>query len=212
MKTKIYIIAFLFVFTLISCKKENTFSEYKYADKPLDLPCENLNSKLYNEALYSFEDDISNFYNKNKNSSLLRSYSQFIRAALYNRAKYEDIVSEHTFKVFEALKNDKDLWNLSNTTSHLNYNGALMDCISKNIKDKDLKTTLNSLLTTNSMSPDLFGAPLVSSYSLALSDKALASYVAFDLYYAKLFDIDFSKVNFDKPANTVDFNKVPPKK
>lgn len=203
MKTKIYMTTFLLVVTLVSCKKENTLSEYKYADKPMALPCDSLNSKLYNEALYSFEDDILNFYGKDK-KSLLTSYSRFLRVAIYSRVKYQDIVSEHTLKVFEVLKNDNDLWNLNSTTSHLNYNSKLMDCISKNIKDKDLKTTLNALLTTNSMSPKLFGAPVLASYSLALSDKALASYIAFDLYYAKLFDIDLTQVGKEKPK--VDFN------
>jgi hypothetical protein len=203
MKTKIYITTFLLVFTLISCKKENTLSEYKYADKPMVLPCDNLNSKLYNEALYSFEDDILNFYGKDK-KNLLSSYSQFLRFAIYGRVKYQDIVSEHTLKVFDALKNDTDLWDLNSAKSHLNYSSKLMDCISKNIKNKDLKTTLNALLTTNSMSPELYGAPVLASYSLALNDKALASYVAFDMYYAKLFDVDLTQVGKEKPK--VDFN------
>lgn len=203
MKTKIYITTFLLVFTLVSCKKENTLSEYKYADKPMALPCDNLNSKLYNEALYSFEDDILNFYGKDK-KNLRTSYSFFLRSAIYSRVKYQDIVSEHTLKVFEALKNDTDLWGLNNAKSHLNYNSKLMDCISKNIKNKDLKTTLNALLTTNSMSPELYGAPVLASYSLALNDKALASYIAFDLYYAKLFDVDLTQVGKEKPK--VDFN------
>ena len=33
--------------------------------------------------------------------------------------------------------------------------------------------------------------------------------MAFDLYYAKFFDIDFSKINFDRPETPVDFNNVP---
>ena len=199
MKTNLYITAFLLVVTLVSCKKENSFTDYKYADKPLALPCNDINSKLYNEALYSFEDDILNFYDKDKKSSLLRVYSQFIREAVYNRAKYQNMVSEHTLKVFEALKQDNDLWNPNNPVSKLNYNSKLMDCISKNIKDNDLKTTLNALLTTNSMTPELYGAPVLSNYRLAMSDKALASYIAFDLYYAKLFNVDLTQVEKTKP-------------
>ena len=79
-----------------------------------------------------------------------------------------------------------------------------MHCISQNIANPDLKTTFNALLSTNSMSPRLFGAPLVSSYSLALNDKYLAAYVAFDLFYAKLFDVDFTQPLSKKPK--VDFN------
>ena len=79
-----------------------------------------------------------------------------------------------------------------------------MDCIAQNITNPDLKTTLNALLSTNSMNPKLFGAPLSTNYSLTLSDKYLAAYVAFDLFYAKLFDVDFSKV--EKEKQKVDFN------
>ena len=206
MKPKFYLITLFFIASLSSCKKESTFTDFKFSDKPATFACENLNSKLYNEALYSFENDIMDFYGKGQ-KNLVSPYSQFIRLAVYGRANYRDIVSDHTLKVFEALKNDSDLWDLNNPKSHLNYNGALMDCISKNITDKDLKTTLNALLSTNSMSPSLFGAPLTSKYGLVLSDKYLASYVAFDLFYAKLFDVDFTLPKKEKPK--VDFNRPP---
>ncbi len=192
MKTKFYLILVICVVALTSCKKENTLEEYKFTDKPVALSCDNLNVKLYNEALYSFEDDISNFYSVDK-KSLLRSYSQFMNASRFNRVDFKKIVSEHTLKVFEALKNDKDLWSLNNTSGHFNYKSPLMDCISKNIDSDDLKTTLNALLTTNSMSAKLFTPSILSNSGLVLKDKVLATYVAFDLYYANLFYIDFSE-------------------
>lgn len=204
----------LFVITLaislISCKKENTLSEYKYADKGLVLSCENVNSKLYSEALFAFENDILNFYGKNNpNASLIQAYGQFIRNAIYGRIKYEDIVSPHTIKVFEVLKNENDLWDASNPKSYLNYNSALINCISINMQNTELKTTFNSLLKVNSMSPKPFGAPLMSNYRNVIKDKYLAAYVAFDLFYANLFNKDLSKVNAEKPAEKVDFNKLP---
>jgi hypothetical protein len=203
MKIKFYLIALFLVFNITSCKKENTFTEFQFTDKPATLACDNINSKLYNEALYSFENDILNFYGKDK-KKLLTAYSQFIKLSVYGRVNYKDIASEHTLKVFEALKNDVKLWNLNDSKSHLNYKSNLMHCISQNITNPDLKTTLNALLSTNSMSPKLFGAPLSTNYILTLSDKYLASYVAFDLFYAKLFDVDFTQV--DKEKDKVDFN------
>ncbi|MGZ0014722.1 hypothetical protein [Yeosuana sp. AK3] len=205
MKTKCYFIAVILIYSMTSCKQENAFKDFKFSEKPAKLACNSLNSKLYNEALYSFEEDITNFYSKDKRS-LLSAYSQFIRLTNYNRVKYRDIVSEHTLKVFEALKNESELWDANNSNSHLNYNGPLMNCISDNISDKDLKTTLKALLSTNSMSPRLFGPPLLSNYGLTMGDKYLASYVAFDLFYARLFDVDFSIPKQEKPK--VDFNKI----
>lgn len=210
MKSTLTLITFLLVFTLFNCNKQNSFSDYKYSDKPEAIICEGLNSKLYNEALYSFEDDILKFYQQKKsNITLVQGYSQFIRAAIYSPPKFEEIVSKHTLDVFEALKNDTDLWDATNTKSHLNYNGKTLNCIASNIKDANLKTTFEALISTNSMSPKLFGTPLVTKYRNALNDKYLALYIALDLYYSKLFDIDFSKVNLDKPEQKVDFNKVP---
>lgn len=212
MNTKNILIAFLLVATLFSCKNESPFSNFKYADKTPIFTCENANSKLLNEALYSFEDDIDKHYKQaNQNSRLDQAYSQIIRNSIFGRLKFEDIVSKHSVEVLEALKKEENLWNNDNPKSKLNYNSSALECISNNIKDTNLKTTLNALLSTNSMAPKLFGPALVSKYRNAISDKNLAMYVALDLYYAKLFDIDFSKVNLDKPEQKVDFNITPPK-
>ena len=199
MNSKINVITFLFVLTLLGCKKEQTFTDFQYTEKGMVLNCENLDTKLYNEALFAFENDVLSFYNKNNpNPNQLRAYSQFVRDAVYNRAKYAEIVSPHTVKVFQALKDDSDLWDATNPKSHLNYNSAFFKCIANNIQSNDLKTTLNALVSTNSMSPKLFGTPLTSQYSSAIKDKYMAAYMAFDLFYARLFDVDLSAVNSKK--------------
>ncbi|MDD7886725.1 hypothetical protein [Flavivirga sp. 57AJ16] len=204
--------ALVLVLILFNCKNENTFSDYQYADRPVLLTCGDFNSKLYHEALYSFENDILSFYGKNnKNASQTQAYNQFVRDAFYGRVrlKFEDMVSAHTLKVFEALKNENTLWDVNNTKSHLNYKSPMVSCIANSIQDTALKTTLNSLITTNSMSPKLFGAPLINKYRTAIKDKYLATYIALDLFYAKLFDVDLSKINSNKPESKVDFNKKP---
>ncbi|MCF7567757.1 hypothetical protein L3X37_05175 [Sabulilitoribacter arenilitoris] len=211
MKTQfLKLFLFTLTFSLTSCNQENTLSEYKYADKGLVLSCENVNSKLYSEALFAFENDILNYYKKNNtNSSLLQAYSQFLRNAVYGKLKFEDIVSPHTVKVFEALKKEDNLWVANNPQSYLNYKSPLVKCIGINMQNKDLKTTFNALIGINNMSPRLFGTPLMSNYRDLLKDKYLAAYVALDLYYAKLFNKDLSKPNIEKPAEKVDFNKIP---
>ncbi|WP_189360161.1 hypothetical protein [Algibacter mikhailovii] len=211
MNSQFNLIAVLLVFTFFNCKQQNTFSDYKFADKPQAISCEGLNSKLYNEALYSFEDDILNYYQQQKSTStLVQAYSQFLRGSNYGRLKLEDFVSKHTLDVFEALKEEADLWDANNTESHLNYHGKTIRCISENIKDANLKATLNALISTNSMSPKLFGAPLLTKYRNALNDKYLALYITLDLYYSNLFELNLDLVNLDKPEQQVDFNKLPP--
>ena len=206
MNTKFNLIIVLTVFILTGCKQKTSFNDYLYAEKGMVLNCENLDTKLYNEALFSFENDIQNFYNKNNpNQNPLQAYAKFIRGAFSNRVQFNEIVSPHTVKVFEALKHDSNLWNTNNPRSRLNYNSLFFSCIANNIQNNNLKTTLNALVSTNSMSPKLFGAPLTSNYSSAIKDKYLVAYIAFDLFYAKLFNVDLSQVN-NKP---VDFNDVP---
>lgn len=205
MKTKFFkLVVFTLTIGLASCKNENSISEYKYSTKPTVLACDSLNSKLYQEAVYSFEDDIVNFYNNkaNANSSLKQAYSRFLSGVVYGGLKYEDIISTHTLDIFEALKHENNLWNVNNETSNLNYKSAVINCIAKNLQDNALKQTLNALLTTNSMSPKLFSTPIMSKSKNAITDKHLACYIALDLYYAKLFNIDLSKINLEKDTHT----------
>ena len=209
MNAKLKLIVFTTCLGLASCKNnEQPFDDYKFSEKGIVLNCDNLDTKLYNEALFAFENDVMTFYGKD-NPNQVRAYSQFVRSAVNNRVKYTDMLSPHTVKVFEALKKDNSLWDANNPNSHLNYNSPFFKCIGDHIQNKDLKTTLNALVSTNSMSPKLFGTPLMSMYSLAIRDKYLAAYVAFDLFYAKLFDVDLTQVNMEKPAPAVDFNKIP---
>jgi len=213
MNSKFNLITLLLVITLCSCKKEakeKTLDEYKFSEKGTVLNCDNFDVKLLNEALFSFEDDIIKYYGKNNpNYTTARVYNQFISNVIYNRAKYEEIVSPHTVKIFEVLKTKENLWHPNSTTSKLNYNSDLFSCISNNITNTDLNTTLKALVSTNSMSPKLFGPAVQSNYSLSVRDKYLAAYLAFDFFYAKLFNVDVSKVT-EKPEPKVDFNKVPP--
>lgn len=194
--------------SLVSCNKEEkvVFTEYKFADKPEVVTCAGLDTKLLNEALYAFEEDISKYY-KTPNSNISRAYSRLISESTINRIKVENVLSEHTLKVFEAIKKDKDIWKQNGT---LNYQSKLIKCISENIKNDRLKSTFNALLSTNSLSPNLFGEPLKSNAVMMLSDKYLATYVALEFYYSNLFDVDLTTINFDKPApSNIDFNKKP---
>jgi hypothetical protein len=197
---------------VFSCKKEDSFSNFKYADKPIAIECAGVNTKLLNEALYSFEDDITNHYKQNRpNFRIEQAYSQIIRNSVYGRLQLDKMVSEHTFEVFQALKKEEGLWDMNSSKSKLNYNSTAVKCISNTINDDNLKTTLNALLTTNSMSPKLFGPAIVNKFQKVINDKSLALYIALDLYYAKMFDFNFAKAKFEQPEQKVDFNQVPRK-
>jgi len=207
MNTRIFKLVLILAITFnFSCKKEATVN-YKYADQPDTVTCNSGYDDLLKEALYAFENAMTSKLDPNGQNKL-RAYRSFISNALTNRPGYlETIITKHTKEVFDALKNKPGLFN-GNT---LNYDGEVTKCIGNNIKDPGLKTTFNALLKANSMSAKLFGAPLRSSTAYS-RDTNLATYIALDLFYARMHDIDFTKVDLEanepKPQ-PIDFNKKP---
>ena len=202
MKPIIKSIFILILCSFLSCKNQNTLSEYKFSDQETLLNCDSPDIKLWNEAIYSFENDIRIFYANNyysKDGELYLFYSDFIVRYIKDKVTYEDMISPHTLEVFNVLKTKPELWNLENSVSKLNYNSLLFNCIVVNVQDKDLNTTLNALVSTKSMSPRLFSSPLSTQSRTVANDPYLRAYVAFDLFYAKLFDIDASKVKDREP-------------
>lgn len=196
MKTKITFLTLVLSISLINCKQKPEFQNYKFADKPLVFNCPTINEKLFSEAVYAFEQDIYNHYNKNRTKpSLPVAYSQFLRNSVYGNVPFSEIITPHTLEILNVLKQDEDLWQLTEN-SNLNYHSNLLKCISSGIKDTNLRTTLNALIETNSMSPKLFGTPLMSRYKFLNSDKLLSAYVAFDMYYAKMYNEDFTNITF----------------
>lgn len=193
------ILLIIIVFT--NCKNEEKLSEYKFSEKEFELNCENVDLKLIKEAVYSFEADINKYYVDNGANKLSQAYNRAVNIGFFGRAKFNKIASEHTQEIFKILKKDTDLWNLEGKTKSLNYDHELVKCISNNLTDKNLQTTFNALLSTNSMSAQLFGEALRRHAFIAVRDKSLATYIALDMYYAKLFDVDFEKeANKKEPA------------
>ena len=195
------LIVLLIFFVLVSCKKDESLSEYKYSSNEFQVSCEGVNPELLKEAVYSFEEDINNYFAQKGTKNLSQAYSRAVNLGIYGRAKYEEIASPHTIEIFEILKKDKTLWNLEGETNSLNYDNPFVTCLAENLTNKDLQTTFKALLSTNSMSANLFGEPLKRTAYLAIKDKYLATYIALDMYYAKLFDVDFSKKETNKVAD-----------
>ena len=193
---------FLIIMLITSCKKEATLANFKYANKKLDVVCKQINPELLREAVYAFEEDIIHHFARNGQKSLSQAYSRIINLGIYGRIKYKDMVSNHTKEVFTILKQEKDLWINSGESTTLNYNHELIKCLGDNLKDKNLKTTFNALVSTNSMSAKLFGEPLRRQSRQPLTDKYLATYIALEFYYAKLFNVDFDSVENTNPAKS----------
>ena len=62
-----------------------------------------------------------------------------------------------------------------------------------NIKDEPLQKTFSALVSTNSMSLRMFGDQLKRKTFGMKDDKHLATYVALELYYGKIYEKDLSE-------------------
>ena len=194
---------------VLSCANENKTADfdYKFIETENVLKCENIDTQLYFEALLSFEDDIVKTYNV-RNTDLRVAYTTFFRLVQQNRVNFEELASPHSMEVFETLKSDSDLWVDNNTP---NYNADIFSCIGENLNDKALATTYKALISTNSMRPELFAAPLLNKIKTANTDRYLATYVALVMFYSNLYDVDPTKVTENIANERVTAGKEPVK-
>ncbi len=183
---------FVICLTVLNCQEKRADIEYKYSNKESFIKCNDVNAELFQEALYDFEHNLSENY-VDKNPKLMIAYRQFIKEFMTKNANFNNLSNEHTLRIFEALKQTDNLIIESNNTLALNYKHPVFSCIAENIQDKDLKTTFNALLSTNSLSARMLQDALLSSSSKIGSDKHLATYVALEMYYTQLTNVDLTK-------------------
>lgn len=199
MKFKLALVALCLC--LFTCKEgtktqEQTQSQivdfdYKFPSVEKLVDCEGLDNGLYQEAVQSFEEDLGTFYTPER-PILSRAYSLFVSQATSNKVDYSKMVSDHSKKVLEALKQDETLWTTNPDGSRINYNHPIFKCIGKNIKDEQLQKTFSALIETNSMSIRMFEGQLRRKTFDMKDDKYLATYVALALYYGNIYDKDLS--------------------
>lgn len=183
---------FVICLILISCKETQPELTYAYSDQPIVINCDNNHSELFNEAIHNFENTLIENYT-NKNPNLNNAYRDFLKESANNMINLNNISNQHSLDIFEALKNIDGLWITKSNLITLNYKHNIFSCIGNNIEDKDIKTTYNALLTTNSMSFRMLKDVLLTKSTRLKTDKYLATFVALELYYSKLSNVDLTK-------------------
>jgi len=193
------ILALAICMSFFSCKKDNSsaLSTYKYADKKQTLSCSNIDTKLFSEAYYAFENAVLiNAHNTNRRPgrtvNLDYAFRNFV-ARSQNNLRVQDYITEETANIFKVLKK-QNIWN----GNHLNYNADVVKCIEGSILNPQLKQTFKTLHEVNSLNPKLMAAAIYGNLKARnkFKDKALMTYVALDMFYAKMHDVDFSKVKY----------------
>lgn len=186
----LFLYLFILMFLLQSC--EHGF-EYKYANEPVLLSCDNANERLISEAVYTFEDYLMNSHVFREPLIVEQGYANYWGIATSDRLPRIDTFDPHVIKVFEALKKEEDLWKEVNGEIRLNYSNSFMRCIEEGMTNREIRSTMKSLLDTNTFRTDIFTPAIRRRTDIVAQDKALSTLVALDMFYAKLFSIDLSR-------------------
>ncbi len=190
------ILAAIISTSMLSCKKEATI-EFKYADKPTTINCEDIDTKLLSEAYYAFENAIliqAKNTNKRPNFNITKDYAlkNFVTRSRGN-IRIKEYVTKETLDIFNELKK-LSIWN----GIQLKNNDPLTDCIGNSISNPTIKGSFNTLRSVESLAPKLMVSTISDNRSIRdqYKDKALMTYVALDMYYAKFFNEDFTNFTF----------------
>ena len=165
----------------VSCEEQPSL-EYKHADKEQVITCENQNNALLNEALYQFEQDITNAYDP-ESKILNKGYANFLYVGFAGTAEYERLATPHTLAIRKELVKAGIIRD-GGLKSNLDYNK--ISCVLKSIEDPQLALTLEALVGSNTMDPKLFSTRMRNFGFKSSSDRYTALYVALDTYYQQL--------------------------
>ena len=202
------IVLFTALSLFLSCTQ--TKIKYKYQDKPQNVTCAGADKALMHEALYSFQEDIDEFY-KYKGTgekNITRAYTSYIYGGTTGSAQFAMISSKHSRDILKKLQESGDLFIKNNNKTTLNFNHPYVNCLVENIKNKNMKRILQNLQSVNDMRVELLVEPYRKNVRDAHTDQNFAMLVALQTYYAHLADADLSKLDQDPKTQTKTSNKT----
>jgi len=184
-KSPYYAILIVFSVILIGCTPS---INYKYQNKAKVVDCNGVDSDLLHEALYSFEDDIEAHSSLRKfargtSISIKYGYSNYVYLGARGEADFERIVSRHSKDIFNVLKTETDLFIEKDAKLQLDYNHPFVKCLVENIQNSNIKSTMENLIMTSSMSSEIMASPIRINSRDAIPDKNFAMYLALDTFY-----------------------------
>ncbi len=178
----------LVLLLFLSCNQKKL--EYQFNDKEdLTFTCEYQNKALIKEALYTFEEYIEKNYAAIDHRTI-EGYRSYLHLLYDNSPPASEYFSDHLKDVVNTLLKEEDLWVQEGYNFTLNYNNPFVKCLIENIEDKDIKNTLNILKQTNTLKAEVVAPIFYEKKNLMVKDKALATYVALDMFYAKVFHMN----------------------
>ena len=167
---------------------------YRYQDQPRVVSCSGMSEDLMHDLLYSFREDIGVYYNqytdyiKGTKGYYFEAFGQYVYFGFSGTARFDDIASGHSRALLQELRKVKDFWIIKNGQERLNYNHPYLVCLIDNIKDDDLRNSLQNLRQAKSLSPELIAETMRINFQKILADPNLSMYLALDGFYQPLIN------------------------
>jgi len=186
------VVLFISFLILVGCKEP---IDYKFQDKELAIDCLGLDSKLVKEAYYSFRNDLAEYTMKNmveiNHHNYPFSLALFVYKGAEGTADYKGIASPYTINVLNELKKETQLWDLQSDKSNLNYHSEFINCLIEGIQNDEVKQAIISFSGVNTQNPKSFAELYRTTIVDAEKDLYFATFLAFEIYYQYLYDIEF---------------------
>jgi hypothetical protein len=176
--------------------KEQTAIDYKYSEKEELFPCSESEMDLIKEAIYAFEEYAINHYAKYTPKTIGQGMYFYWRVSI-NEETYPklQVVPPHIIKLRDLLKQEKELWIITDEKVHLNYNHPILTCIGNAMSEKNKKEIFNTLLNSNTFKSNVYLQALKRKELELENDTAFRTYLALDTFYAKIMNVDFNDLD-----------------
>lgn len=208
MKTPFFSLILIVILTLSSCNqnKKNQL-EYKYSSEAPMVQCDSPDSLLVNEAIYEFEKNLNDAFNKDGRNTA-RIYTTFINQIIQKRFVVNEFATPHSLEIAKALNQSSVFKNET-----FDVNSDLSNCLFNSIKNNNLKTSLNSLKKANSLRDNVLLPTFQNEARNFYNDKYISTILALKYYYPLLVKMEkkdlVEKLDATPQNGTINFNKTP---
>lgn len=203
-------IYFILLSIILSGCKEEINPTFKYSEEKNLFKCSISDMDLIKEAVYVFEDFVFKNYDFRLKQDLNIAYRNYLKNAEANFMPIAENFDEHAIAITQKLMKRESLWEGTKGDMHLRNDGELLSCLIDDMQNEDLKELFYAMANSNTLRANSV-APLITRYAdLLPEDRALVSYMALDMFYAQVFQLDFSlpKAELAKQIKTINDSRI----
>jgi len=182
------------VILFTSCKNKPNI-DYKYQENDDLFDCDAIDMDLIKAAVYAFEDYVENYYFMEPPKSLEKGYYFYWDTSKSDLIPKVEFINPHILEIRDELKKIEGLWIENGIEAKLNMSHPFIKCISDYMVDQELKKIFDVLVQSNTFKNQVFLAPLKRDPIKFSKDRALVTYLALNTFYARILNLDFTKMD-----------------